>query len=175
MGWLVKSAGFLMALAVVAVGAFSLSGSAGAHGATSNPASRVYVCRFAQPNNPMCASVWSANSQALYDWMEVNIGDVGGAHQARIPDGKLCSAGRDKYAALDTPSAAWPVTDMMAGANGRYQVEYVATAPHATEYFRLYLTKPGFNAATSPLGWGDLELVYDSGPTSAQALLRLRR
>jgi chitin binding protein len=74
-----------------------------AHGSVSRPASRTYSCRFEQPDNQMCAAAWSADSQALYDWMEVNIGDVDGQHQARIPDGELCGAGRDKYAAFDQP------------------------------------------------------------------------
>ena len=170
----VKLRGWLGAKIVLVVAAFAAvvfvhpSGSA-AHGATSNPPSRVYTCRFEQPKNSMCASAWSQNSQSLYDWMEVNIGDVGGQHQARIPDGQLCSAGRAKYAALDTPSAGWPIKDLTADAAGNYRLEYTATAPHATEYFRFYLTRQGFDAANSRLGWSDLELVFDSGPAAAQA------
>ncbi|MFM8773847.1 MAG: lytic polysaccharide monooxygenase, partial [Actinomycetota bacterium] len=33
-----------------------------------------------------------------------------------------------------------------------------STAPHATLYYRLYLTKTGFDV-TKPLKWSDLELV----------------
>ena len=102
-----------------------------AHGSTSVPASRTYSCRFEQPDNAMCAAAWSADSQALYDWMEVNIGDADGRHQQLIPDGKLCSAGRDKYAAFDRPGD-WPLTHLQPNSAGQYDVVYTSTAPHAT-------------------------------------------
>lgn len=157
---------------VAAVGAgvavWSVDGEAEAHGSTQMPASRVYSCRFERPDNAMCAAAWTANSQALYDWMEVNIGDVNGAHQQRIPDGELCSAGRDKYAAFDRPGE-WPITNLQPTAAGRFDVVYTSTAPHATAYYRLLLTKPGFDARTDTLRWGDLEQVYDSGALPAAA------
>jgi chitin-binding protein len=130
------------------------------------PASRAYACRFEQPDGSMCAQAWDADAQALYDWMEVNIGDVDGRHQERIPDGKLCSAGRDKYAAFDRPGD-WPVTQLQPGSSGRFDVVYTSTAPHATAYFRLLLTRPGFDARRDVLRWADLEQVYDSGPLPA--------
>ena len=164
----VAAAAVLTAAVAVAI-VFGASTQGAAHGATSNPPSRVYTCRFEQPNNPMCAAAWSQNSQALYDWMEVNIGDADGRHQQLIPDGQLCSAGKDKYAALDAVSGSWPITDMRSSSRGLYRLQYTATAPHATAYFRFYLTKSGFNPATSSLGWSDLELVYDSGPAPAQS------
>jgi chitin-binding protein len=121
----------------------------------------------------MCAQAWKADPQALYDWMEVNIGDVAGRHRARIPNGRLCAAGRPKYAAFDRPGP-WPATRMRPDADGRYTVRYEATAPHATRYFRYYLTKPGFDPRTDRLGWDDLRLVHDSGPLPAQAAYRFR-
>ena len=33
----------------------------------------VYGCRFLTPDNEMCNQAWTSNSQALYDWNEVNI------------------------------------------------------------------------------------------------------
>ena len=139
-----------------------------AHGSVQVPASRVYACRFEQPDSPMCAAAWQANSQALYDWMEVNIGDADGRHQQLIPDGELCSAGRDKYAAFDRPGD-WPLTRLQPSASGLYDVIYTSTAPHATAYYRLLLTRPGFDARTDTLRWADLEQVYDSGPLPAAA------
>jgi chitin-binding protein len=139
-----------------------------AHGSVQRPASRAYSCRFEQPDNPMCAAAWTAGSQALYDWMEVNIGDVDGAHRQRIPDGKLCSAGRDKYAAFDRPGD-WPLTHLQPNSAGQYDVVYTSTAPHATAYYRLLITRAGFDARTDTLRWADLEPVYDSGPRPAAA------
>lgn len=143
-----------------------------AHGSAQQPASRTYVCRFEQPDNPMCAGAWAANSQALYDWMEVNIGDADGRHRELIPDGQLCSAGRAKYAAFDRPGQ-WPVTHLATDGSGRTELVYGATAPHATAYYRAYLTRPGFDARTDALAWDDLDLVYDSGPLGREAEQRL--
>jgi predicted carbohydrate-binding protein with CBM5 and CBM33 domain len=162
-----------IACAVAAVAAIAAvwvvstdSRSAEAHGSTQVPASRVYSCRFEQPDSPMCAAARSADPQAIYDWMEVNIGDADGRHQQLIPDGELCSAGRDKYAAFDRPGE-WPVTHLTRNAAGQYDVVYTNTAPHATAYYRLMLTREGFDARTDTLRWADLEQVYDSGPLAA--------
>lgn len=161
-------AALVLAGAAVTAGAVVWSGGeeAQAHGSTQMPASRVYACRFEQPDGSMCAQAWDADAQALYDWMEVNIGDVDGRHQERIPDGELCSAGRDKYAAFDRPGD-WPLTNLQPGSSGRYDVVYTSTAPHATAYFRLMVTRPGFDARRDVLRWADLEQVYDSGPLPA--------
>jgi len=111
----------------------------------------------------MCALAWKANAQALYDWMEINILDADGRHRELIPDGELCSAGREKYEALDTPSLNWPTKTLTKNTRGLYEFEYEATAPHATEYFRFYITKPGYTP-DRPVRWDDLELFYDTGP-----------
>ena len=148
---------FLLALSALSPGV------AEAHGSVSDPPSRAYSCRFLEPKNEMCALAWDANPQALYDWMEINILDADGRHRELIPDGELCSAGREKYEALDTPSLTWPTKTLVKNARGLYEFEYEATAPHATEYFRFYLTKHGFSP-DRPLQWNDLELVYDTGP-----------
>ena len=98
----------------------------------------------------------------------MNIGDADGRHRELIPDGELCSAGRDKYAAFDRPGA-WPVTELRPNSSGQHEVVYTNTAPHATAYYRLLLTRPGFDARTDTLRWSDLEQVYDSGPLAAAA------
>ncbi len=167
-----------MLLGLLALGSpvLALAGPAApatAHGSTERPASRVYACRFEQPDNPMCAQAWSANAQALYDWMEVNIGDAAGRHQDLIPDGQLCSAGRAKYAAFDRPGP-WPVTELRTDGSGLVDLVYQNTAPHATEYYRVYLTRAGFDAGADPLAWGDLELVHDSGRLDRSPSQRLR-
>ena len=152
--------------ALIVLGFLFLSPSLGsAHGGLDDPATRSYACRFLDQDGEMCAQAWNENPQALYDWMEINIGDAGGVHEPRIPDGQLCSAGRSKYGALDTPGN-WPVTTLSPNANGAYDMSFVPHAPHATEYFRFYLTREGFNPQTDSLAWSDLELVHDSGPIS---------
>ncbi len=151
--------------AMLFVGVLPTGASVEAHGSSTNPPSRYYTCRFLEPENPNCAAAWSSNSQALYDWNEVNIGDVNGQHRARIPDGQLCSAGRSKYAAFDVANSEWPATDV---SSGPFTMTYTATAPHATAYFKLYLTNSDYNP-NQPLAWDDLSLVYDSGSIARQS------
>lgn len=162
-----------VALLVAVVLAPPAADRAGAHGSTQSPPSRYYACRFLEPDNPMCAAAWSANPQALYDWMEVNLGDAGGRHRELIADGRLCSAGRSKYGAFDRPGA-WPVTALQTDGSGRVELVYENTAPHATEYYRVYLTRVGFDVATESPAWDDLEPVYDSGPLPPSPEVRLQ-
>ncbi len=160
----------LLAASVVGVAAVPVV--ALGHGSMSDPASRIYHCAITTPDAPACAAARAANPQALYDWMEVNIGDAAGRHRALIPDGTLCSAGRSKYAAFDAP-AAWPTTHLRPGADGRYTLTWRSTAPHATAYYRVYLTTPAYDR-TRALRWDDLELVHDSGALPRETTTTLR-
>ncbi|MEV4168875.1 lytic polysaccharide monooxygenase [Nonomuraea sp. NPDC049709] len=132
-------------------------GTASAHGTMSNPPSRTMVCYSEGPESPKSAAckqaVATGGTQPLYDWNEVNIADAAGRHREIIPDGKLCSAGRDKYRGFDQARADWPATTMTSGASHAFK--YRATAPHKGA-FELYLTKDGYDPA-KPLKWSDLE------------------
>ncbi|NSC20854.1 lytic polysaccharide monooxygenase, partial [Streptomyces albus subsp. chlorinus] len=132
------------------------AGTAVAHGSMADPVSRVSTCFAEGPESPESAAckaaVAASGPQAFYDWNEVNIPDAAGEHRRIIPDGKLCSAGRDKYKGLDLPRADWPATAMTAG---EHTFTYKATAPHKGT-FELYLTKEGYDPA-KPLKWSDLE------------------
>ncbi|WP_344569687.1 lytic polysaccharide monooxygenase [Streptomyces axinellae] len=132
------------------------AGPAAAHGSMTDPVSRVSAC-FAEgpeaPKSPACqAAVQAGGTQAFYDWNEVNIPDAAGRHKEIIPDGKLCSAGRDKYKGLDLPRADWPASELK---EGKHTFSYKATAPHRGT-FELYITKDGYDPA-KPLKWSDLE------------------
>ncbi|WP_181019540.1 lytic polysaccharide monooxygenase auxiliary activity family 9 protein [Nonomuraea typhae] len=132
-------------------------GTAGAHGTMNNPPSRTMVCYAEGPEAPKSdackKAVQVGGTQALYDWNEVNIGTAAGRHRELIPDGRLCSAGRDKYRGFDQARADWPATTMSSGA--KHTFRFRATAPHRGT-FELYLTKDGYNPA-QPLKWSDLE------------------
>ncbi|HEY8582547.1 MAG TPA: lytic polysaccharide monooxygenase [Capillimicrobium sp.] len=155
-----------LALLLALGAALAPAAAAQAHGGMSSPPQRQVVCRFLDRDAEPCARAWRENPQALYDWMEVNIGDADGRHRALIADGELCSAGREKYAAFDRPSLAWPASPLRPG---RQALTYDASpAPHATRYFRLYLTREGFDPRR-PLRWDDLELIHDSGAREASA------
>lgn len=129
---------------------------AAAHGSMTDPVSRVAAC-YAEgpesPDSPACrAAVTAGGSQALYDWNAVNMAGAGGKSKERVPDGKLCSAGKDEYKGLDLPRDDWPSTKMAAGS---HTFHYRATAPHKGT-FALYITKAGYDP-TRPLTWSDLE------------------
>ncbi|MGW7517438.1 lytic polysaccharide monooxygenase auxiliary activity family 9 protein [Streptomyces sp. NPDC054796] len=127
-----------------------------AHGSMSDPVSRVSACFAEGPESPKSAAckaaVAASGTQAFYDWNEVNIPNAAGKHKEIIPDGKLCSAGRDKYKGLDLPRTDWPASKMT---SGNHTFQYKATAPHKGT-FELYITKDGYDPA-KPLKWSDLE------------------
>ncbi|MEV0614699.1 lytic polysaccharide monooxygenase [Nonomuraea sp. NPDC050404] len=147
-----------MAAAVAASGLLALlpASAANAHGTMSNPPSRVYVCKNEGPESPKSAAckaaVAAAGTQAFYDWNEVSLLEAGGRHRQLIPDGKLCSAGREKYRGLDLQRADWPATKV---SSGNFQLTYHATAPHSNSNFEFYITRAGWNP-TMPLKWSDL-------------------
>ncbi|GHF28481.1 chitin-binding protein [Streptomyces mashuensis] len=132
------------------------AGPAAAHGSLTDPVSRVSACFAEGPEHPRSAAckamVAAGGTQPLYDWNEVNIGDAAGRHRSIIPDGRLCSAGRDKYRGLDLPRADWPASKL---APGPHTFRYRATAPHRGT-FELYVTKDGYDPK-KPLKWSDLE------------------
>ncbi|MEW1689653.1 lytic polysaccharide monooxygenase [Streptomyces sp. NPDC091265] len=129
---------------------------ASAHGSLSDPVSRVSACFAEGPENPRSAAcvaaVAAGGTQALYDWNGVNIANAAGNHRQLIPDGKLCSAGNDKFKGLDLPRADWPATKL---ATGSHTFRFRATAPHKGS-FALYMTADGYDPA-KPLKWSDLE------------------
>ncbi|MET9549092.1 lytic polysaccharide monooxygenase [Streptomyces sp. NPDC006627] len=129
---------------------------AAAHGSMTDPVSRVSACFQEGPESPESAAckaaVAASGTQAFYDWNGVNIADAAGKSRQIIPDGKLCSAGNDKYKGLDLPRADWPSSKLSAG---NHTFRYKGTAPHRGS-FALYVTKASYDP-TKPLKWSDLE------------------
>lgn len=127
-----------------------------AHGSMTDPVSRVAACYAEGPESPKSAAcraaVAASGTQAFYDWNGVNIANAAGRHRELIPDGKLCSAGNDKYRGLDLARPDWPATPLTSGA---HTFRYKGTAPHKGS-FELYVTKDGYDAS-KPLKWSDLE------------------
>lgn len=152
-----RVAGSIVALGVAPLALTGLAAApAAAHGSLSDPVSRVSACFAEGPENPRSAAckaaVAAGGTQALYDWNGVNIANAAGNHRQLIPDGKLCSAGNDKFKGLDLPRADWPSTPMKAGS---HTFRFRATAPHKGA-FELYLTKAGYDPS-QPLKWSDLQ------------------
>lgn len=149
-----------LALAATAVAALApmvlMPTGANAHGTMSDPSSRVYTCKAEGPENPKSeackAAIAAGGTQAFYDWNEVSLLTAGGRHRELIPDGKLCSAGRDKYRGLDLQRADWPAKRISAGS---LTITYHASAPHSNSNFEFYITRAGWSP-TQPLRWSDL-------------------
>ncbi|MFE5976642.1 lytic polysaccharide monooxygenase [Streptomyces sp. NPDC056460] len=143
------------ATAVLALSGLA-SGPAFAHGSMTDPVSRVSACYAEGPESPKSAAckaaVAASGTQAFYDWNAVNIANAAGKHRELIPDGKLCSAGNDKYKGLDLARADWPASKLDSGA---HTFRYKGTAPHRGS-FELYVTKDGYDPS-KPLKWSDLE------------------
>jgi lytic cellulose monooxygenase (C4-dehydrogenating) len=147
------------------------AGVAFGHGSAIGPASRHYGCwqrwgsDFQNPamatQDPMCWQAWQSDTNAMWNWNGLYREGVGGNHQAAIPDGQLCSGGRTaggRYAALDN-LGAWKATSV----SNRFTFRTHDQARHGADYYRIYVTKQGFNPLSDVLRWSSLELVADTG------------
>ncbi len=97
----------------------------------------------------------------MWNWNGLYKNNVGGNHQAHVPDGQLCSGGlaeSGRYRSLDTPGP-WKTTTV--GSN--FTMHLYDQASHGADYFRVYVTRQGFNPETQRLRWSDLQLVRETG------------
>ncbi|MFC9508178.1 lytic polysaccharide monooxygenase [Streptomyces sp. NPDC057002] len=131
------------------------AGPAGAHGAPTDPVSRVVACSPEggdRAGSAACRAAVAANGAPFTAWDNLRLANVNGRDRQVVPDGKLCSGGLPEYRGLDLARADWPSTRVKPGA--ALTMRYVSTIPH-TGTFRMYLTKPGYEPA-GPLSWSDL-------------------
>ncbi|WP_155058788.1 lytic polysaccharide monooxygenase auxiliary activity family 9 protein [Streptomyces blattellae] len=147
------------ALGAVAVAPFLLplwaAGPAQAHGAPTDPVSRVYACSPEggdAAGSTACKAAVGANGAPFTAWDNLRIANVNGRDRQTIPDGQLCSGGLPAYRGLDLARSDWPSTSLKPGA--ALTLRYASTIPH-TGTFRLYLTKQGYDSS-KPLTWSDL-------------------
>ncbi len=131
------------------------AGPARAHGAPTDPVSRVVACSpegGGRAGSAACRAAVAANGAPFTAWDNLRVANVDGRDRQVVPDGKLCSGGLPGYKGLDLARADWPATRMTPGET--LTMRYVSTIPH-TGMFRMYLTKPGYDPA-GPLSWSDL-------------------
>jgi chitin-binding protein len=147
------------ALAAAVVTPFLLpvwaAGPAQAHGAPTDPVSRVYGCSpdgGDAARSAACKAAVAANGTSFAAWDNLRVANVNGRDRQTIPDGKLCSGGLPAYKGLDLARSDWPSTRLAPG--GTLTMRYASTIPH-TGTFRLYLTKPGYDPS-KPLTWSDI-------------------
>ncbi|MFC4532999.1 lytic polysaccharide monooxygenase auxiliary activity family 9 protein [Sphaerisporangium dianthi] len=145
--------------------------TASAHGSVIDPASRVYGCHqrwgndHLNPNmqqqDPMCWQAWQANANAMWNWNGLYRNGVGGNHQAAVPNGQLCSGGHaegGRYNAMDAVGN-WKATTI----SNNFTIKLYDQASHGADYFKVYITRQGFNPITQSLTWNDLQLVTTTG------------
>lgn len=142
--------------------------TASAHGTIVSPATRAYQCHQAwgsqhmnpvmQQQDPMCWQAWQANSDTMWNWMSALRDGLRGNFQGATPDGTLCSNNLSRNNALNTPGR-WRMTNV--GSN--FTMRLFDQASHGADYFRVYVSKNGFDPATQRLGWGNLDFITQTG------------
>ncbi|MEU2060228.1 lytic polysaccharide monooxygenase [Streptomyces sp. NPDC013455] len=131
------------------------AGTARAHGAPTDPVSRVRACSpegGTAARSAACRAAVAANGAPFTAWDNLRVAGVEGRDRQVIPDGRLCSAGLPAYRGLDLARRDWPATRLAPG--GRLTLTYASTIAH-TGTFELYLTERGFDPGR-PLRWSDL-------------------
>ncbi|MFI1290346.1 lytic polysaccharide monooxygenase [Streptomyces sp. NPDC020792] len=131
------------------------AGTAHAHGAPTDPVSRVFACSpdgGGRAGSAACRAAVAANGAPFTAWDNLRVANVGGRDRQVVPDGKLCSGGLPAYKGLDLARDDWPSTRLVPGAG--LTMSYASTIPHEGT-FKLYLTRQGYDP-TKPLTWSDL-------------------
>jgi lytic cellulose monooxygenase (C4-dehydrogenating) len=147
------------------------SGTASAHGSVVDPASRNYGCWLRwgsdfqnpamQQQDPMCWQAWQDNPNAMWNWNGLYRNGLAGNFQAAIPDGQLCSGGHAESGRYNSMDAVGPWTTSTIGAN--FTVKLYDQASHGADYFKVYVSRQGYDPTTQPLRWSDLQLVTTTG------------
>lgn len=143
--------------------------SASAHGTIVDPASRAYQCwqnwgsdhmnPAMQQQDPMCYQAFQANADTMWNWMSALRDGLGGNFQGSTPDGQLCSNGLARNNSLNT-AGAWKSTNI---SSNNFTMHLYDQASHGADFFRVYISKNGFNPATQRLGWGNLDFIMQTG------------
>lgn len=149
-----------------------------AHGFMENPKARQAICQAqagywwpadgsAIPNLACRAAFLESGYVQFVQEHEisVNVADYYNqdAVEDAVPDGTLCAAGSDEKRGLNLASEHWQKTSVSPNEQGKIQVRFNAKTPHNPSYWKIYLSKPSFNAATDILRWQDLELIQEHG------------
>jgi len=158
----------LVLLLALVAGMLPFAGTAQAHGTIVGPATRAYQCWQSwgsnhtnpamQQQDPMCYQAFQANPDTMWNWMSALRDGLGGNFQGSTPDGTLCSNNLSRNNSLNNPGA-WRTTRV----GNNFSVHLYDQASHGADYFRVYVSKNGFNPATQRLGWGNLDFITQTG------------
>lgn len=157
----------VMLLAILA-GILPWAGAAQAHGTIVSPRSRAYQCwqdwgnqhtnPAMQQQDPMCWQAFQANPDTMWNWMSALRDGLGGQFQARTPDGQLCSNALSRNDSLNQPGP-WKTTNVTSS----FTVQLYDQASHGADFFRVYVSKQGYDPTTQRLGWGNLDFITQTG------------
>ncbi|MEU7482255.1 lytic polysaccharide monooxygenase [Lentzea sp. NPDC042327] len=152
----------------VLISTFLWAPSAQAHGTIISPATRAYQCWQAwgsqhtnpamQQQDPMCWQAFQANADTMWNWMSALRDGLGGNFQGATPNGQLCSNGLARNNSLNVPGR-WRTTNV----SSNFTMHLYDQASHGADYFRVYVSKNGFDPTTQSLGWGNLDFITQTG------------
>ncbi|WP_037305226.1 lytic polysaccharide monooxygenase auxiliary activity family 9 protein [Amycolatopsis orientalis] len=149
-------------------GMFAWVPAASAHGTIVGPPTRAYQCwkdwgsqhtnPAMQQQDPMCWQAFQANADTMWNWMSALRDGLHGNFEGSTPNGQLCSNGLARNNSLNTPGP-WKTTSV--GSN--FSMHLYDQASHGADYFRVYVSKNGFDPTTQTLGWGNLDFITQTG------------
>ena len=129
----------------LAIGSFALATPVSAHGYMDGPKSRALLCK--EGANLNCGSV-------VYEPQSLEY--LKGFPQSGPADGKIASANGQFGGFLDQQSSVrWAKTDIT---SGPLLMDWTYTAPHSTDGWSYYMTKPGWDQ-NAPLARSGLEKI----------------
>ena len=166
----------VLTLAAVLLAAVAVAPApASAHGNIVDAPSRNFGCwqrwgsKFQDPTmqstDPMCFQAWQSIAITMWNWMSLYENNLGGQFESKVPNGTLCSMNHAQSGLGNSLDAVgnWTAKNV----SRSFTLTLHDQASHGADFVRVYVTKAGYNPITTPLGWGDLELVTTVGNTPA--------
>lgn len=137
-----------------------------AHGTVIWPKSRIKYCHE-NPTGNHCRPC----GESVYSWRSILQPHTDyGKHRNYVPDGQLASGGNpEKYGCLDA-LISWPTQQDWKTTRVNYGdifVKWHNTAPHRTEYYKVYITPLDWDPS-KPLKWDDLIEIGHKGKGPAE-------
>lgn len=167
-GSVTRRRGLIALLICVLASPFLLTPAASAHGTIVSPATRAYQCwktwgsQHTNPamrdQDPMCWQAFQANADTMWNWMSALRDGLRGNFQGSTPDGQLCSNALSRNNSLNTPGK-WKTANV----GSSFTMHLYDQASHGADYFRVYVSKNGFDPTTQRLGWGNLDYIMQTG------------
>ncbi|MEO3877660.1 lytic polysaccharide monooxygenase [Rheinheimera fenheensis] len=170
--------------AILTTSLLFISLQASSHGYVDNPKARQQICKddggywwpadgSGIPNAACRAAYQQSGGYMLTQHHEfsANVADYRNmaAVQNVVSDGSLCAAGDSRKSGIDIPSAHWQRTTIDLAQSSELTLRFRATTPHNPSFWQIYLSKAGFDIASEPLSWSQLQLIHQQSDVPADA------